>query len=88
MADETTTETVTTEQPIKSTTDLALEKLTARLDALETENKELRSANQGLWAQLHPIQEQPLQNVQDNTASQPQEDQAYELLKKKLGIEE
>lgn len=42
---------------IKTTTDLQIEKLNARLDALESENKELKSANQGLWAQLHPVQD-------------------------------
>ena len=84
MADETTTETVKTEQPIKSATDLELEKLSARLDALETENKELRSANKGLWAQLHPVQEQPVVTTAPTTESDA--DVSYKVLVDKLGL--
>lgn len=68
-------------QPIKSTTDLELEKLTARLDALESENRELRNANQGLWASLHPAQAET-ENV---TVSQPATDGAYDAFAEKMG---
>ena len=83
MADD---ETVKTETPIKSATDLELEKLTARLDALENENKELRSANQGLWAQLHPVQEQPV--VTPTPAVESDTDVSYKVLSDKLGFKE
>lgn len=83
MADD-NTEQVKVEEPIKSTTDLALEKLTARLDALETENKELRSANQGLWAQLHPVQEQP--TVTTTPVAESDADVSYKVLADKLGL--
>lgn len=72
-----------TEQPIKSATDLELERLSARLDALETENKELRSANQGLWAQLHPATDEPVEVQPVRT-----ENIAYNVLADKLGIKE
>ncbi|MBR2680897.1 MAG: hypothetical protein IKE23_09150 [Exiguobacterium sp.] len=42
--------TTTPAEPIRTPTDLQIEKLNARLDALESENKELKTANQGLWA--------------------------------------
>lgn len=70
-------------EPIKSTTDLELERLSARLDALETENRELRSANQGLWAQLHPARDEPVEAQPVQT-----ENIAYNVLADKLGIKE
>lgn len=76
------TETVDT---VKTTTDLAVEKLTARLDALESENRELRTANQGLWAQLHPVQEQTV-IVESQPASDPNAD--YKMLADRLGMKE
>ena len=82
MADDQTPETI--DAPIKSATDLELEKLTARLDALESENRELRSANQGLWAQLHPVQEQPI--AENPIASAIDKD--YAVLSEKLGLKE
>ena len=68
-------------QPIKSTTDLELEKLTARLDALESENRELRNANQGLWASLHPVQATESENV----INQPATDGAYDAFAERMG---
>lgn len=76
------TETVET---VKTVTDLAMEKLNARLDALESENRELRSANQGLWAQLHPVQEQPV-IVETQPVADPNAD--YKMLADRLGIKE
>ena len=85
MADETNEQVTTGEQPIKSATDLALEKLSARLDALEQENSELKTANQGLWAQLHPVQEQPVITATDVPSDT---DVAFDVLKDKLGLNE
>lgn len=56
MADETTTETVQTE-PVRTVTDLRIDELTKRLDALESENRELRQANAELFAYQHPAAE-------------------------------
>ena len=70
-----------TVEPIKSTTDLALEKLTARLDALESENRELRNANQGLWASLHPVQDSTPEPVK----TQPAADGAYQAFAERMG---
>lgn len=47
MAESETTEDV---EQVKTAADLAIEKLTARLDRLEAENRELRQANAGLYA--------------------------------------
>lgn len=74
-----------TTETVKTATDLAMEKLNARLDALESENRELRSANQGLWAQLHPVQEQPV-IVKTQPVSDPDAD--YKMLADRLGIKE
>lgn len=84
------TETPKQTEPVKTATDLQIEKLTARLDALESENKELKTANQGLWAQLHPVTDQPAQSipsagVQTPTAAQTPTD--YDVVCKKLGIQ-
>lgn len=57
MAEETPT--TAQAEEIKTTADLMIEKLTARLDALEARNSELQDANRGLWAQLHPVQTEP-----------------------------
>lgn len=76
-----TEETVHEEQPIKSAVDLDIERLSARLDALENENRELRSANQGLWAQLHPT-------VAEAMPEPVREDVAFKTLADKLGISE
>lgn len=75
-------------EPIRTPTDLQIEKLNARLDALESENKELKNANQGLWAQLHPVQNPdpiPSVGVQTPTANGPTD---YEIVVEQLGIKE
>lgn len=69
-------------QPVKSTMDLELERLTARLDALESENRELRNANQGLWASLHPAQAEPETVI----TNQPATDGAYDAFASKIGL--
>lgn len=86
MADDQTTETVTVDAPIKSTLDLELERLNARLDALESENRELRSANQGLWAQLHPVQEQP--TITEPSVELSETDLSYDAFKNAIGLKE
>lgn len=68
---------------IKSTTDLEIERLNARLDALENENRELKQANQGLWASLHPVQE-----PEPAAQTQPAADGAYNALAAKLGLKD
>lgn len=91
MADNETQQTVTAEtptpatEPIRSPMDLQIEKLTARLDALENENRELRSANQGLWAQLHPVTETPA--ITPTVAEQPI-DKDMQVLTETLGLKE
>lgn len=84
MADnENTAETGAAEvQPIKSTTDLEIEQLKSRLDALESENRELRNANQGLWASLHPVQE----SAAAVEAQQPDTDGAFDSFAAKIGL--
>lgn len=80
MADDT----VQTETPIRSATDLEIEKLNARLESIERSYQdrinELESANRSLWAQLHPVQ----------TVAEPQpvveSDQGEEALIKALGL--
>ena len=76
-------------QPVKTATDLALEKLTARLDALESENAELKEANKGLWAELHPVQptagRTAVAESETTPASGPTD---YEVVVKNLGIKE
>ena len=42
---------------IKTAQDVRMDQLTARLDALETENKKLREANAGLYALSNPVAE-------------------------------
>ena len=85
MADNQNETTVTeTDTPIKSVTDLELEKLSARLDALENENRELRNANQGLWAQLHPAQETVTEQVV--TVQTDTTDRAYDSFVKNIGL--
>lgn len=74
-----------TAESVKTATDLAMEKLNARLDALESENRELRSANQGLWAQLHPVKEQSVV-AEAQPVSDPNAD--YKMLADRLGIKE
>lgn len=49
---------------IKTAQDVRMDQLTARLDALEAENKKLRDANASLYAMSNPVQEaQPQQKV-------------------------
>lgn len=49
---------------IKTAQDVRMDQLTARLDALEAENKKLRDANASLYAMSNPVQEaQPQQEV-------------------------
>ena len=80
----------TTPAEIKTTTDLQIEKLTARLDALESENRELKNANQGLWAQLHPVQDAPAPIPSAGIVQAPpaSADTAYDAVVKALGIKE
>lgn len=79
MADEIPNET----EVIKTPTDLALERLSARLDALESENRELRDANRGLWASLHPVPEDapPVQEPERGA-------DAFESFNKIIGMKE
>lgn len=79
MADDIQNET----EVIKTPTDLALERLSARLDALESENRELREANRGLWASLHPVPEDapPVQEPERGT-------DAFESFNKIIGMKE
>lgn len=79
MADEIQNET----EVIKTPTDLALERLSARLDALESENRELREANRGLWASLHPVPEDapPVQEPERGT-------DAFDSFNKIIGMKE
>lgn len=63
---------------IKTAQDVRMDQLTARLDALEAENKKLREANASLYAMSNPVQEvQPQQEAQppQQTAA-PTEDAA------------
>lgn len=74
--------------PVKTTTDLAIERLTARLDALETENAELKQANKGLWAELHPVQpvaSQPAQGGETPAQTGPTD---FDVVVKNLGLKE
>lgn len=79
--------TITPAEPIRTTTDLQIEKLNARLDALESENRELKSANQGLWAQLHPVQDAtapvPSAPSVQTTANGPTD---FDIVVEQLGI--
>ena len=73
-------------EPIKTITDLQIEKLNARLDALESENRELKNANQGLWAQLHPVTDTAtatLPDVQTTVSNGPSD---YDIVVEQLGI--
>lgn len=72
-------------EEIRTASDLRLEELTKRLDALEAENLELREANKGLWAAAHPapsMMQQPESQVDDRSVS----DKAVEVLYTKLGV--
>lgn len=76
-------------EPIKSPTDLEIEKLNARLDALENENRELRNANKGLWAELHPVNQpavEPITVGDDMPVNTGPTD--YEIVVNKLGLKE
>lgn len=66
------------QQEIKTAQDVRMDQLTARLDALEAENKKLREANASLYAMSNPVQEaQPQQVVQmDDAPVQMTEDVA------------
>ena len=77
QTEQTETEEVHTEK------DLQFEELTKRLDALEAQNRELKEANQGLWAQLHPAS-------QAQTAPVPEKSGPSDVdyLFKSLGIKE
>ena len=72
------------DQPVKTTTDLAIEKMNARLDALEKENAELKAANRGLWAELHPVQPAPVQDAAQ-TPAQGNGPTDYDIVAKNLG---
>ena len=63
--------------------DLQFEELTKRLDALEAQNRELKEANQGLWAQLHPAAQ--AQTPQEPEKAGPSD---VDYLYKSLGIKE
>ena len=77
QTEQTETEEVHTER------DLQFEELTKRLDALEAQNKELKEANQGLWAQLHPAAQ--AQTPQEPVKAGPSD---VDYLYKSLGIKE
>ena len=49
---------------IKTAQDVRMDQLTARLDALEAENKKLREANAGLYALSNPVPEPQAQQAQ------------------------
>ena len=83
MADNDNINDAGTVEPIKSTTDLEIEKLNARLDALESENRELRNANQGLWASLHPVQETTVSQI----VEQPDTNGDYNAFAKSIGLQ-
>lgn len=57
-----TDDTLTDEQQVKTASDLAIEKLQERLDAMESSYKqqiaELEAANKSLWAAAHKAPEQ------------------------------
>lgn len=55
---------------IKTAQDVRMDQLTARLDALEAENKKLREANASLYAMSNPVQEAQPQAQQE---AQPQQ---------------
>lgn len=61
-------------EQVKTAADLAIEKLSARLDRLEAENRELRQANAGLYAaaQSQIVDE----TAEDTSKEQPKEDTA------------
>ena len=49
---------------IKTAQDVRMDQLTARLDAIEAENKKLREANASLYAMSNPVKEaEPQQEV-------------------------
>ena len=52
------------QQEVKTAQDVRMDQLTARLDALEAENKKLREANASLYAMSNPVQEAQPQVVQ------------------------
>lgn len=71
--------TVTTTATVKTATDLAVEQLTARLDALEKQNAELIDANKGLWAKLHPTEPQTIVKAEPPVQSEPPSDKALDV---------
>lgn len=70
----------------KTPTDLALERLSARLDALESENRELREANQGLWNALHTAPAEPVPTTE--ATPEPKADEAFDSFNKIIGMKE
>lgn len=59
---------------IKTAQDVRMDQLTARLDALEAENKKLREANASLYAMSNPVQDAQLQQAaQPQQTAQPQQ---------------
>lgn len=72
MAESETKENV---EQVKTAADLAIEKLNARLDRLEAENRELRQANAGLYA---AAQSQIVKETAEDTSKEqpPKEDTA------------
>ena len=75
-----------TQETTKTATDLALEKLSARLDALESENRELRQANQGLWNALHTAPAEPVPTA--GATPEPTKDGAFESFQSIIGMKE
>jgi hypothetical protein len=75
-----------TNEPVRSETDLRLEALEGQLSdmraAYEKQIAELKEANRGLWAALHPVQE-----AQPAPAGPVPGEAAYTALADKLGLE-
>lgn len=49
------------QQEVRTAQDVRMDQLTARLDALEAENRKLREANASLYAMSNPVREDPSQ---------------------------
>ena len=84
--DEMTAEDSTQTEPVRSETDLKLEALEARIAGIEEAHakqiEELTEANRGLWAALHPVQQDAPAPVEPSRG-----EAAYQALADKLGLE-
>lgn len=81
---------MTEEDTPKTPTDLLIEQLTQRLDTMEASHKaevdELKKANKGLWAQLHPVTADP-----EPAKPEPpvwDTEKAVEAFRREMGIKE